>query len=350
MFSGKSRSISSAPGFIASTFNIDVDGAESTTPIDTEDVTIELCDKVRESLEEKKLSSSALPQKFLLKCLVYHRLSVDPAVETSAGFLRFRNAANWPLIIPEDHVEKALQSGVHWLLPRRRIQNPAVDCTWKGNAKSADAGPAACIVLNMSALDTEKCTVAEYQKASCFLMEGVTDDLQVQQRGIALIIDFKGMQLSTFLSIVSMDDVRRGVMLWKGAFPCRLRRIWFIDAPYALRWLISGTLPLLKPHVRERARMAHRSSGLEEIQQDLGSLFDLPGSLGGEAVGNFDWEATLRACLNNPDGAGQAQGQGQGADMLCGKACENDDSAESGSECSTAESASECLKPMVQSL
>jgi hypothetical protein len=271
--------------------------------VHTQHVSQELVDKVKYGLIAEE-GGQLLSELFIVKCLVYHQLNVERAIETSAGFLRFRHGVSWPLSIPENDVAKALRTGIHWLIPRRPKSDRPQDYIWQGNRTSADAGPAACIVLNMAQLDTTICGIEEYQKVSCFLMERMTDDVEVQQRGIALIMDFKDVQLSRLKSLLSNNDIRRGIMLWKGAFPCRLRRVWFLDAPLALRCLIWGTLRLLRPYVRERVRVAQRSSGLDNIAQDLSELFELPESLGG--AGEFDWESTLRSCLDAVEPARQS--------------------------------------------
>merc|ERR1719330_1187196 len=135
-----------------------------------------------------------------------------------------------------------------------------------------------------------------------FLMERATDDPAVQQRGISLVVDFRGVQFSRFASIVRMDDVRRGVLLWKGAFPCRLRRVWLLDPPYGVHYMALGVLSLLSQKVRDRVRIAFRRSGLDSLVEDLSPLFTLPKCLGG--AGEVPWHQAAEAFLRK-DGQGQ---------------------------------------------
>jgi len=91
------------------------------------------------------------------------------------------------------------------------------------------------------------------------------------------------------LRIMSVQDMQRGILMWKGAFPCRIRRIWVIDAPYGSGTFAKAILGLLAPRVQDRIRFARRSSdkGLSPLVEDLGCLFQLPQSLGGD--GEMDW-------------------------------------------------------------
>lgn len=48
-----------------------------------------------------------------------------------------------------------------------------------------------------------------YQKLSLFLMESATDDIKVQQRGVALVADFRNLNISRFRSAVGLEDEQR---------------------------------------------------------------------------------------------------------------------------------------------
>jgi len=236
----------------------------------------------------KALGEELVPDAFLRKCLVYQQWDVQAAARIVLGFLRFRRAAKWPLRIPTGAVEKVLHTGFHWLLrPEAGAQTPA---DWDS---SGDGGPAGCLVFNMSRLDPRVCSVQDYQKMSMFLMERATDDLETQQRGIAIVVDFRGMEFSRLISIVGVDDIRRGVLLWKGAFPCRLRRIWLLAPPSGIRFLTAGILQLLSPKVRNRVRIASGAAGLASLNADLGPVVALPESLGG--AGGPSWDKTVAA-------------------------------------------------------
>ena len=48
--------------------------------------------------------------------------------------------------------------------------------------------------------------LSRYQKLSLFLMEAATDDLRVQQRGVALVADFRELNFQRFRSAVGLED------------------------------------------------------------------------------------------------------------------------------------------------
>lgn len=245
--------------------------------------------RTREALRQE--DGQLVPDAFLRKCLVFQRWDVHAAVGTAAGFLRFRRSAGWPLRIPSSAVEKALRTGFHWLL---RPQGPR-ELQPRDWAGTGEPGPAACLVFTMARLDPRVGSVEDYQKMSTFLMEHATDDPATQRQGIAVVVDFRGVQLTRLSSILGMEDIRRGVSLWRGAFPCRLRRIWLLDPPAGIHFLASGVLRLLSPKVRDRIRIAVGKPGLARIAEDLEPLVELPQCLGGR--GELRWAEALAAML-----------------------------------------------------
>ena len=243
--------------------------------------------EVRAALAKHDLGS--VDDAFLRRCLVFQRWDVQVAVSTAAGFLSFRRAARWPLRIPAADVEAPLRTGLHWLVRRRG----------RAAAAETEGAPEACLVFNMARLDLAVCPVEAYQKMSMFLMERAIDSPAAQEHGIAVVVDFRGVQQGQLLRTVGMDDARRGVALWRGSFPCRLRRIWLVDPPAGMRWFIACVLRLLSPKMRERVRLAASSpgapgAGLGDLARDLSHLA-LPRDLGGG--GEVDWDAEVDALL-----------------------------------------------------
>lgn len=55
-------------------------------------------------------------------------------------------------------------------------------------------------------MDLSKFSRLRYQKLSLFLMEAATDDLRVQQRGVALVADFRELNFQRFRSAVGLED------------------------------------------------------------------------------------------------------------------------------------------------
>merc|ERR1719401_1124245 len=132
-------------------------------------------------------------------------------------------------------------------------------------------------------------------------MEHATDDIATQERGVALILDNAGVELLPMLRIMSLSDMKRGVLMWKGAFPCRVRRLWILDAPKGSGKVVGAVLKLLAPKVQERIRFARRAdgTGLSSLVEDLGGIFMLPRSLGGEE--DLDWQASISTWLSKED-------------------------------------------------
>lgn len=160
-----------------------------------------------------------------------------------------------------------------------------------------------------------------YQKLSLFLMEAATDDLRVQQRGVALVADFRELNFQRFRSAVGLEDhfccrfflwprsvceircviclnskighamdvwnlmtdrivisvmnstkitedIKRGLRCWVGSFPCRVRRIWLLAAPTAVRWLTGAVTKFLS----SKAGNLWVSSGETEISSTIISI------------------------------------------------------------------------------
>lgn len=244
-----------------------------------------------------------VPDEFLRKCLVYQLWDTQASLKLASGFLRFRQETGWPMRIRAGDVEVALRTGLLWLLPP-----PRAALAGAGLALSAgrlrdpaweDGGPGACLVFNMAHLDPQRCSIAKYQESCMFLMEQATDSAATMERGIALVGDFRGMQLSRLFGFLGTGDIARGVALWKGAFPCRLRRIWLLDPPPGLQALTSLVSRLLSPKVRGRIRIAWRNSGgLEQLAEDLGPIAELPGCLGGTGTLEPNWDAAVAKFLS----------------------------------------------------
>lgn len=253
----------------------------------------QLLGELRQCLTEEQ--SRALADDFLLKCLAQYHWDVPGAASVAKGFLSFRHSVRWPLRVPAADVTCALRTGMHWLLPARP---PSSQISRWASGGGDELGPAACLVYNAGKLDPSVCSIEEYQKMGTFLIEHATDGLACRDRGVALIVDCGGVDVAPMLRIMGLDDLRRGVLMWKGAFPCRLRRLWVVDAPSGSQVISTSILRMLAPRVRERVRFAYRSGGLGDLETDLGSRFVMPPSLGGRP-GEFDWERQV-ATLTHP--------------------------------------------------
>ena len=163
-----------------------------------------------------------MPDGFLRKCLVYQQWNVKVAASTAAGFLAFRRSARWPLRIPAADVEVPLRTGLLLLLRRRGCAAAAAagllsESSPPGAPESAmaDGVPEMCLIFNMARLDPTVCSVEAYQMMSMFLMERAIDSPAAQEQGIAVVVDFRGVQAGQLLRTVGLDDARRGIALWR---------------------------------------------------------------------------------------------------------------------------------------
>lgn len=231
--------------------------------------------EIRRLLGQEK--GLALSDSFLRKCLVYQNGCVQRASGTAERFIAFRRAERWPFRLMVWDVDVALRTGLHWLLP---------------GVAASDALPAVCLVFNMAALDPSRCSIQQYQKLTLFLMECATDALAVQQRGVALLADFRELNVGRFRRALGVEDIKRGLRCWVGSFPCRVRRIWLLGAPTVVRWLIAAVSNFLSAKVRQRIRM---TENVKDVAEDLGLCINLPTSLGGES--HFDWDAEVQKYL-----------------------------------------------------
>eukprot|EP00439_Symbiodinium_sp_Y106_P037928 s4855_g4.t1 len=188
----------------------------------------------------------------------------------------------WAMRIPASEVSRALKTGLHWLLPGKK------------DSEDPNEFAAACLVFNMAKLDPDACPIEEYQKLSLFLIERATDSLDVQTRGVALIIDFRSVQFTKLWSVLRLEDIKRGLGCWVGAFPCRLRRIWILDAPLPVRVLTSLVKKFLTPKVRNRIDFV-TPKDLQRIREDFVDCIVVPDSLGG--TDPFDWDAQVEGYL-----------------------------------------------------
>jgi len=249
--------------------------------------------RLRQSIGEE---NAQLSDEFLNKCLRYEYQTGNEAIaaKTAQNFLKYRKDFRWSMRIPTSDVNAVLETGLHWLLwpPAHKPSH------LKNGTDYDDDGPAACLVFNMAKLDLKLAPVETYQKLSLFLMEHATDYREVQDRGVAVILDFRGVQFTKFQSMVGMEDIKRGLQCCVGSFPCRLRRIWLLGAPLPIRLLTNAVVHFLSPKVRQRIRLANGQSGVIDMAKDLGPYVQLPEHLGG--VGTVDWKSMLEALLKGP--------------------------------------------------
>ena len=92
-------------------------------------------------------------------------------------------------------------------------------------------------------LDSD-CSLEGLQRAGYYLLHRALQRRAAQERGIALVLDFKGFSLSQ-LYAVRWEDLRRGVAMLQECFPARLCSIYVLNEPRWLLLLVKLLRPLL---------------------------------------------------------------------------------------------------------
>ena len=205
-----------------------------------------------------------LPPGVADKCLRQHGGDVPRATAVGRGLLRFRRSVGWrgALRLREDVHAGALRSGMHWLL-RDRLGR-------------------AVLVYRFQALDIAVAAVAAFQQMAMYLIEQATEDVRVQQVGVALLFDCRAVDGGALAAAVGLDDVQRGKDMWAGNFPCRLKRVLVVGLSAPTAALVSTLLWSGLP-AKLFARVAFLGS-MDGAVAELGSA-QLPPELGGSLRG-----------------------------------------------------------------
>lgn len=187
-------------------------------------------------------------------CLAFRGGDEEAAYQVAKRFARFRLVTTgWPLRIPGPSVAPALREGVTWLLPRK------------------DRHGRAMLVVNAGRIHPAGASVAEHQRATCFLLERLVQDEAAREAGLTLLVDLAGIRLLLF----GLADVRRGMSMLQDALPCRLKRVWVLNAPAAAQALIRLATLCMKQKLRERVTVCGPGAAPEELAADAG-LANLP--------------------------------------------------------------------------
>mmetsp|Transcript_7108 Transcript_7108/g.17947 ORF Transcript_7108/g.17947 Transcript_7108/m.17947 type:complete len:149 (-) Transcript_7108:45-491(-) len=128
-------------------------------------------------------------------------------------------------------------------------------------------------------------------------MEQATDDLTVQRRGSVLIFDCSRYSLSN-LSLLTLEDVRRGTGMWTNSFPCRLKRVFVVGLSHAARSTIAMFLNLLVPtKIRARVVMVPGGAAGDAVLEEGLGRGHVPLSLRDMAAAQGEWRARVRGHL-----------------------------------------------------
>uniref|UniRef100_A0A0G4H1Q5 CRAL-TRIO domain-containing protein n=1 Tax=Chromera velia CCMP2878 TaxID=1169474 RepID=A0A0G4H1Q5_9ALVE len=189
----------------------------------------EKVEDLRRAGREDQIPAEVLSNEpFLFKFLIARDWDVSQARTVLRNFVLFRQSQQWGMRISaqDEGVATVLTKDVHWLLP------------------SHDKKGRRLLVYNVRALETaaREHPVEVLQKMGMFLMERVTDDPQVCAKGMGLLFDCRDARPLRLLSLFGLNDMKRGTLMWKEAFPCSKLRSLSLFFPCR-----SSPLPVARP-------------------------------------------------------------------------------------------------------
>lgn len=178
-----------------------------------------------------------------------------------------------PLQVRAAALRPELRSGLNLLLP-----HPDAD----GNV---------VLTQTMRKMLDSDCSLEGLQRAGYYLLHRALQRRAAQERGIALVLDFKGFSLSQ-LYAVRWEDLRRGVAMLQECFPARLCAIYVLHEPRWLLLLVKLLRPLLsQDSMQQKFMLCGTGEGLwPHLPPE-----HLPASLGLGGTLDLDWEAQLRS-------------------------------------------------------
>ena len=142
------------------------------------------------------------------------------------------------------------------------------------------------MVLNASKIDPQLIKVREYHRMGAFIMQHVMADPVAHVRGVSVILDCQGTSLSKLLGLFSLEDMKRGTAMWRGAYPCKLKTIYVVHLHGFLYFTSRLLYSVLTAKLRERVVFV--GDDYEAMISDVG-IHNLPMTLGGSNA-DFNWE------------------------------------------------------------
>ena len=176
--------------------------------------------------ELQKLAAPRLSA-FLTCCLRAKEYVHGDALQLASNYTAFRRSVGWH-DVRAAAVRDELLSGVHQLL----------DAT--------DRHGHCLVTMRMGAFDWSSGSSFErFQRMGYYVMHRALQRESARERGVAIVLDFRGFGWSLFRK-VRLGDVKRGVAMLHDCFPARLACIYVLHEP---RWLES-ILGILRPLMR----------------------------------------------------------------------------------------------------
>jgi hypothetical protein len=178
-------------------------------------------------------------------------------------------------------VEPELRSQVHWLLDG---QDKAGRGILVYNARHV----VPCLRRNQS--------VSKMQMMGSYLMERAIRREHVVANGMVFVVDCAGVDLS-ITTCFGIADVKRGIMMWKDAFPCKCKKVYLLNAPFLLSGIIRLASKMLSSKIQQR---------IVVVDGNKSALFDdiapavLPEELGG--LTQMKWDAFVDSFLGEETG------------------------------------------------
>ena len=256
---------------------------------------------------------------FLIRCLRANHFDAATAIEVVDSMFEFRSShPRWPYHVTlnddnlknlqnfqrthfllEDGKEKeeepgditritgaqlkeALLSGVHWILPTRDKFNRVV------------------IAFRPQKLDLDSLSLGVYQLMGMFCTQwatGLTSRPGVEGTPegdicATIVIDLKSMGVGN-VTWFSIDDIKRGIQMWQGAFPLKLEGIYLINVGTIVGGVISLGTKFLNSKMQDRIvrfdieNHEDRSDLFNRLGGDLDYIpFSWGGRLGYEDAGD----------------------------------------------------------------
>ena len=164
---------------------------------------------------------------FVRCCLRAKKYELDMALQVATNYARFRARTGWGgASVRAAALRRELRSGLNLLLPYPDAEGNVV------------------LTQTMRRMLHSGCALEGLQRAGYYLLHRALQRRTAQERGLALVLDFRGFSLA-HLYAVRWEDLRRGVAMLQECFPARLCTIYVLHEPRWLLLLVRLLRPLL---------------------------------------------------------------------------------------------------------